>query len=105
MDRFFGLEKASDQGEDVVLLTTVHDDVEKGLLCGILEEEQIPYLLKDRGSGEAVRILTGYSVFGSDIFVPKALYEKASELFELYRNGEVVEEAFDESLEESEEDA
>ncbi len=95
MDRFFGLDNVSRQGENVSLLTTVHDDVEKNLLCGILEEEKIPYLLKDRGSGEAVRILSGFSVFGSDIFVPAELLEKAQELLDAYRNGEVVED-FDE---------
>ena len=95
MDRFFGLDNVSRQGENVSLLTTVHDDVEKNLLCGILEEEKIPYLLKDRGSGEAVRILSGFSMFGSDIFVPAELLEKAQELLDAYRNGEVVED-FDE---------
>ena len=92
MDRFFGLDRASNQGENVSLLTTVHDDVEKKLLCGILEEEGIPYLLKDRGSGGAMRILSGFSMFASDIFVPTALLDKAQELLEVYRNGEIVEE-------------
>ena len=92
MDRFFGLDKVSAHDKDTVLLTTVHDDVEKNLLCGILEEEQIPYLLKDRGSGDAVRILSGFSFFGTDIFVPEALIERATELLEAYRSGEVVEE-------------
>ena len=92
MDRLFGLDKVASHDENTALLTTVHDDVEKSLLCGILEEEGIPYLLKDRGSGEVVRILSGYSTFGSDIFVPTALLEKATELLDAYRNGEVVEE-------------
>ena len=91
MDRFFGLEHASKQGEKISLLTTVHDDVEKNLLCGILEEEKIPYLLKDRGSGEAVRILSGFSLFGSDIYVPTELLGVATELLDAYRNGEAVE--------------
>ena len=92
MDRFFGLDRARDAEDGISLFTTVHDDVEKSLLCGILEEEGIPYLLKDRGSGEAVRILSGFSVFGSDIFVPTELLAKAEELLDAYRNGEVVEE-------------
>lgn len=96
MDRIFGLDHASEQGSDVVLLTTVHDDVEKNLLCGILEEEEIPYLLKDRGSGEVVRILSGFSLYGTDIFVPSELFEKANELLDAYRNGEVIEEEFSE---------
>ncbi|MBE6590102.1 MAG: DUF2007 domain-containing protein [Ruminococcaceae bacterium] len=105
MDRFFGLDHASNQGEGAVLLTTVHDDVEKNLLCGILEEEEIPYLLKDRGSGEVVRILSGYSVFGSDIYVPAPLFEKASELLDAYRNSEPVEDDFFMDEDGEEEDA
>ena len=45
MDRFFGLDKAAKADKGTVLLTTVHDEVEKNLLCGILEEEKIPFLL------------------------------------------------------------
>ena len=103
MDRFFGLDRARNTSEEISLLTSVHDDVEKNLLCGILEEENIPYLLKDRGSGEAMRIISGFSMFATDIFVPTPLFEKASELLEVYRNGEIVED-FDE-IEEEEEDA
>lgn len=104
MDRFFGLDKVGAHDADVSLLTTVHDEVEKGLLCGMLEEEHIPYLSKDRGSGEAVRILAGYSMFGCDIFVPSALLEQARELLDAYRNGEVCED-FDEVVEDGEDDA
>ena len=92
MDRFFGLDKVGKHDEDTVLLTTVHDDVEKNLLCGILEEEEIPFLVKDRGSGEVMRIISGFSMFGSDIFVPTALLERAEELLDAYRNGEVCDE-------------
>ena len=104
MDRFFGLDRARDTSEEITLLTSVHDDVEKNLLCGILEEENIPYLLKDRGSGEAMRIISGFSMFATDIFVPTSLFEKAAELLEVYRNGEIVEEDFD-MIEGEEEDA
>ncbi len=88
MDRFFGLDNTSAPDKDAALLTTVHDDVEKNLICGILEEEKIPYLVKDRGTGEVARIVFGFSVFGCDIYVPQALQEKATELLDAYRNGE-----------------
>ena len=94
MDKFFGLDKKSAPMEGAKLLTTVHDEVEKNLLCGILEEENIPYLAKDRGSGEVARILTGFSVFGCDIYVPDECFETANELLDAYRNGEVCEEDF-----------
>ena len=94
MDRLFGLDRVSSHSADSELLVTVYDEIERGLICGILQEEQIPYQCKDRGSGEMARLLTGFSAFGCDIFVPKAAHERASELLEAYRNGEVVEETF-----------
>ncbi len=94
MDKFFGLNKVGAHSEDTELLTTVHDEIEKNLICGILEEEQIPFICKDRGSGEAVRILAGFSMFGADIFVPKSAYDVAKQLLDAYRNGE----AFDEDV-------
>ena len=64
--------------------------MEKLIICGILEEEKIPFLTKDRGAGEAVRVVTGYSMYGCDIYVPAALFEKANALLDDYRNGEPV---------------
>lgn len=88
MDRFFGLDKTNAPDKNAVLLTTTHDDVEKSIICGILEEEEIPFLTKDRGAGEAVRVAMGFSMYGCDIYVPTTLFEKANELLEVYRNGE-----------------
>lgn len=90
MDKFFGLDNPAKADKDVALLTTTHDDVEKMIICGILEEENIPFLAKDRGAGEAVRVVTGYSMYGCDIFVPGDLFEKANALLDDYRNGEPV---------------
>ena len=87
MDKFFGLDTPAKADKDTVLLTTTHDEVEKNIICGILEEEQIPFLVKDRGAGDAVRVVTGYSMYGCDIYVPAALYEKANALLDDYRNG------------------
>ena len=42
--------------------------------------ENIPYLVKNRGSGTVVKVITGFSVFGADIFVLKEDIEKAKEL-------------------------
>ena len=90
MDKFFGLDNPAKLDEDTAHLTTTHDDVEKHIICGILEEENIPFLVKDRGAGEAVRVVTGYSMYGSDIYVPAALLEKANSLLDDYRNGEPI---------------
>ena len=90
MDKFFGLDNPVKLDENTALLTTTHDDVEKMIICGILEEEKIPFLAKDRGAGEAVRVVPGYSMYGCDIYVPTALFEKANALLDDYRNGEPV---------------
>ncbi len=89
MDRFFGLDQARRQ-EDLVLLTTAHDDIELTILCDILTTEGIPFVKLDRGSGSSVRILLGYSMYGTDILVLPEHLDAARELLEAYRNGEEV---------------
>lgn len=90
-DSLFGLDHAGSE-EGMTLLTTVHDDAERSIVCGILEDEQIPYLAKDRGSGGVVRVIAGYSVFGTDILVPDDRHSDAAAVLDAYRNGTPVEE-------------
>lgn len=78
-DPLFGLEKdhrIRGDGE-VVLLTTVHDVAMLGLVRGLLEDADIPYLVHERATGSAMRIMTGFSLFGTDIFVPASALETA----------------------------
>lgn len=81
-DPIFGLEKDHriPEGENVSLLTTVHDVVLLGMVRGLLEDADIPYLVKERATGSAMRILTGFSMYGTDIFVPTSALETAQEL-------------------------
>ena len=92
MDSFFGLDTPTKGDKDTALLTTVHDSVEREIICGILSDENIPCRVVERGSGAVVKMLAGYSMFGSDIFVPSALLEQAIALLDAYRNGVTVEE-------------
>ena len=89
-DSLFGLDQVSPHDGDEELLTTVHDNVELAVLRSILEGEGIPYEIRERGSGNSVKIIMGYSMFGSDVFVPKALLAQATEILEAYRNAEPV---------------
>ncbi len=91
MDTFFGLDKVSAHDENTAHLTTVHNPVELSIVQSILEGEGIPYVVRDRGSGNVVKVIAGYSMFGSDIFVPTAMEEQAKALLEAYRDGEIVE--------------
>ena len=95
MDSFFGLDTPAKGDKDSALLTTVHDNVELGIVCSILEGEGIPFRVCERGSGAMVKVIAGYSMYGSDVFVPTAVLEKAQELLDAYRNGEILEEESD----------
>lgn len=52
------------------------------MVQGILDDNHIPYMLKDMGSGGYMRIATGNSMFGTDILVERSDYEKAMELLQ-----------------------
>ena len=99
MDFLFGLDKPGKTDKDTAFLTTVHDSVELEIIRDILAEEGIPCRSTERGSGSAVKIITGYSMYGSDVYVPVAALEKAQELLEAFRNAEIVEDG-EESVEE-----
>ena len=85
------------------LLTTAHDDVELSLIKSILEGEEIPYLAEDRGGGGLVRIITGNSMYGTDVLVPAEFIEQAREILDAYRNAEPVEDWVDDEESEDEE--
>lgn len=88
----FGLDKPAACDEYTAHLTTVHDNAELCVVRSILEGEQIPYRVRERGSGGMVKVIAGYSMYGTDIFVPKEMLPAAMELLDAFRNGEIVEE-------------
>ena len=78
---FFGLDQpASEDG--LVLLRSFHDDVSVTMAEEVLRDEEIPFVKKDRGSGSAVRLITGYSMYGTDLLVAPDDLEKAAALME-----------------------
>lgn len=101
MDAFFGLDYASKQDAALDLLTTVYDRGQLMIVEGLLRDARIPYLAKERGSGTMVKVIAGYSIFGTDIFVPRELCETAAELIALVEPPE--QEALAEEEEEEEE--
>ena len=91
MKDIFGLDKPAACDEFTAHLTTVHDNAELCVVRSILEGEGIPYRVRERGSGGMVKVIAGYSMYGTDIFVPKEMLPAAEELLEAFRNGVVVE--------------
>ena len=92
MDSLFGLDRPASYDEYTAHLTTVHDPVELGIVRSILDAEKIPYRVRERGSGGIVKVIAGYSMYGTDIFVPAEVLPAAQELLDAYRNGVIVEE-------------
>lgn len=73
------------KGEDGArLLTTANGKVELMMLEGLLKDNEIPYLLKDHEAGNYMRIVGGFSIYGTDIRVRDEDYERAKELLDAY---------------------
>ena len=87
MDRFFGLDNP--QGEQgLSLARSFYDPVSLAMAEQVLRDADIPFLKKERGSGGAVRILAGYQMYGSDIFVSENDAQRAQELLDSLFSGE-----------------
>ena len=53
------------------------------MIRSILDDNDIPYLLKDHGSGGHMRIIAGGSIFGTDVMVEETDFDKAKSLLNL----------------------
>ena len=110
MSDLFGLEKPHkiSDGDEVSHLITVYDMAVLGIVRGLLEDENIPYLVRERGTGSAMRILTGFSLYGTDVYVPTDALETAKGLVAGLEDAEitfVVDEGNEISVEDAAEDA
>lgn len=103
LDKLFGLDKPQKTAEETgVLLTTAHSNEELAAIEAILRSADIPYRLIDRGAGGVVRVISGYNMYGTDVFIREQDLETAQELLtpvdETPEDGE-------ETVEQSEEEA
>lgn len=67
---------------EMVLLKTASNNYELDLMKNLLDEHNISYILKDRGMGGYMRIIGGYSLYGTDILVERSSFEKAKEILD-----------------------
>ncbi len=67
---------------EMVLLKTASNNYELDLMKDLLDEHKIPYIIKDRGIGGYMRIISGGSLYGTDILVEKSLFEKAKAILD-----------------------
>ena len=80
-DKLFGLDKPQKPVDDVSeLLTTAYGNEELAAIEALLRSAEIPYRLCDRGAGGIVRVISGYTMYGTDVFVRTEDVETAREL-------------------------
>jgi hypothetical protein len=80
-DKLFGLEKPEKTPDETgVLLTTAHGNEELAAIEALLRSAEIPYRLSDRGAGGVVRVISGYTMYGTDVYVREQDVETAQEL-------------------------
>ncbi|MCR3954853.1 MAG: DUF2007 domain-containing protein [Gudongella sp.] len=65
---------------DLVVLRTIENEFEMNMISAILEDNGIPFIVKNKGSGSYMRLITGSSPFKTDILVAEETFEKAMEL-------------------------
>lgn len=82
MDRLFGFDSVSAHDDNVELLFTIYEPTELAVVESVLRDAEIPYLCRERGSGGMMKIIAGFSVFGTDVFVLKEHFEVAKSIFE-----------------------
>ena len=93
MSDLFGLDRVSPHDGDLELLTTVYDNTLLPVVESILRDAEIPYLIKERGTGGVMKVFMGFSMMGSDIFVKREHLDTATALITPPDEGEESDEA------------
>jgi hypothetical protein len=69
-----------DEKLELVVLTEVDNEFELGIVTAILDDNGIPFIIKNSGSGGYMRIITGSSPYGTKVLVEKSTYERAKDI-------------------------
>ena len=66
------------------LLTTVSSFTESQMITALLNDENIPVLVKDLGLGGFMKVTMGYTVFGQELYVSEADFDRAAGLVKAF---------------------
>ena len=80
----------ANEDKDVAYLCTAEDSVAGDMLRSLLADAGIPCMIKDRTFGGTLRVLSGFTGCGCDVFVERARLAEARELAEAYASGTVL---------------
>lgn len=72
------------EDKDVAYLCTADDSLSGEMLRSLLADAGIPCMIKDRTFGGTLRVLSGFTGCGCDVFVGREKLEEARELVEAY---------------------
>ena len=80
-NKLFGLDRVTPHNpETTAHLITVSGNEELAAVEALLRGADIAYRLCDRGAGGVVRVISGYTLYGTDVFVRPDDLETAKEL-------------------------
>lgn len=75
-------DKRSDEIE-LVQLKSINNNYELDIITSILDDNKIPYIVKEHGAGGYMRIIgADTSIYRTDILVEKSTYEHAKDLLD-----------------------
>ncbi|MCX7708878.1 MAG: DUF2007 domain-containing protein [Clostridia bacterium] len=77
---------------DWTLLTTVANDIEFGMVAGLLEMANIPVIREVKGVDAYLQVILGVPLAGISVLVPRGKYEEALELLNSSADEDVPEE-------------
>lgn len=63
-----------------VPLMVVSSQLELNIVTAVLEDNDIPFYIKDQSAGNSMRILSGSTIYNAEIIVGEEDYEEAKDL-------------------------
>lgn len=64
----------------LVPLMSLTSEFELGMVREILRDNRIPFIIKDDGPGQYMRLFAGRSIYNTEVLVDEPYLEKAKEL-------------------------
>lgn len=71
-----------DEELELVVLKAINNQQEFNIISVLLKDNEIPFMVKDYGSGGYMRIIGRTSIYRTDILVEKSMFEKAKALLD-----------------------
>ena len=74
--------KKNNDEVNIIKLRSTSNEMELSMIKAILDDNNIPYLIKNHGAGGHMRIIGGSSLFGTDVMVAEDDFDAANSLLE-----------------------